>query len=69
MPLPLLPSSPPALRALHALWLLFIACLCAWGPAPARAQDVGSTLLGEVVTQVAVGVNHSCALTTAGAVH
>jgi alpha-tubulin suppressor-like RCC1 family protein len=69
MPLPLLPSSPPALRALHALWLLFIACLCAWGPAPARAQDVGSTLLGETVTQVAAGGNHSCALTTAGAVH
>ncbi|MBN9366115.1 MAG: IPTL-CTERM sorting domain-containing protein [Comamonadaceae bacterium] len=69
MPLPPLPSSQPALRALHALWLLLIACLCAWAPAPARAQDVGSTLLGETVTQVAAGGNHSCALTTAGAVH
>ena len=64
-----MPRPLPSPRLLHALWLLALACLCALGTLPARAQDL-PTLLGEPVTQVAAGgSSFTCALTQSGAVY
>ena len=57
-------AAPPRLLPLR--WLLALCLLC--GLAPTWAQGVGSTLLGQTVSQVATGSTHTCALTTAGAV-
>ena len=64
---PSIPSRAVAWRTgLRLRWLFALCLLC--GLAPAGAQGVGSTLLGQPVTQVVAGWFHTCALTQAGTV-
>ncbi|CAN7499354.1 fibronectin type III domain-containing protein [Acidovorax sp. LjRoot66] len=66
-------GGPLAWRRAATPWAMLLWLVMAWlllsGPTPARAQSaVPASVLGQPVQQLAAGLEHTCALTAAGAV-